>query len=380
MLFSREACKAMRSMFYKEQHDWNLKTLRVGWQKETKDGVHIIGEEHMLGYLLGKAKIKTGYTDSVDQEKLKYYTYKGNVDKIKRPKQLNVFHPVKTRKTYDALLEKVGVVDEAPQLEKRLAVAMVVSYESRDLVERALLLALRAYGKNVHDIVLVSKKFEHCDYFAKKYNAQIVQCRQTNVPYFLAYEQLYQYVLNETIATHVVSFDADTVIVDWDGEFPNLAGMRISYVAKHQRLVFEQLSKQWRRKHGRFVNVGCIHALHGSWVWLSRETIKEMAPHFFLEEVEWPSQEVNYAEEQILGYYLRLARRAQGLNSSLKDVEGIVDGKLGRYVLTNRVKWKSLDQLQVRHPVKTDEEFDDLLTSIKQEKAEAIKRYLSEHL
>lgn len=380
-LISREICEKIRNFFFKEEIDWPVELLRTGARKETADSECMIGEEHSIAWYLHQIGIATGYCETVDQTRKKYCTYMGDVYKIKRPDALHVFHPVKNESVFRKLLSVTGIErpNRSAQSDKSIALGLVVSYESKEKVECAILLASYVYSGSLSDIILVSKGFQHCEYFLKKYGVHIVEDHELDAAYFVSMEKLYSYFLENTIATHILSIDADTMCLRWDGEFPEIAGERLAFKHKHQQEVFVKMPTSWRKKNRDFEVAGCIHAIQGAYVFLARTLLEKMAEHFFLTKEEW-NPDIRPAEEQVMGHYIRRVRKKEGLPTSLASFSDIQERGNVKYIVTPRKKLLEKfkgDQTCAYHPVKTIEMLDKVLKECG-DYGEDLKRYLIE--
>lgn len=379
-LLSRSVCEKIRPLFFTKHCLWPIEYLRTGARKEIPGVECMIGEEHSIAWYLHQIGIATGYCETVDQQQIKYYTYKGVIEKIKKPKRLQVFHPIKTEKQFKQLLKKTGAeYTQSTKKTNSIALGLVLSYESKQLVERAILLALKTYSGYVSDIIFVSKGFEHIDYFVEKYGVHVVEDLEVDAAYFVSLQKLHLCYLEKTSASHLITMDADTVCLNWNKQFPDLAGERFAFPIRKQKALFALMPQQWQKTHPRFPFVGCIHAIQGGFVFIKRELVQQMSKYFYLEKLQW-SRDVRPAEEQVFGYYLRLVRQSEELPTSLEGYSDVQNSENERYVISPKrpfpVKAIESQKIEVYHPVKTNEDLLKVLTLL--EKGRELKEYLIE--
>lgn len=250
---------------------------------------------------------------------------------------------------------------------------------SRDihLLHRALLLAERAYRDSLQVIIIVRKEPVELDLKGLSSRIIVIDYLDNSVPQFFNMQKVYLSFIRETSATHLITIDPDTIVLDWDHTYHELAGQFIFYKKARIQERLQTMPPKVRHHFRSIQQTGCVHSIQGGWSMRSRQICERMAAQFFLDDTgEWKPEQWK-GHELFFGLYLKMA----GIRH-LRDRQAVrrfVD-KQARYFTEgerHRIR-KKLKKAHAFHPVKTQEDFDWLMDSLIPNHREQILQWLQE--
>lgn len=197
-----------------------------------------------------------------------------------------------------------------------ICLGFTISYEPVELIQQALSAALRAYGDACATCIIQTRTPRQTELKQLKCNKELIIIdMEPYAPTFIAVQNLCVRFL-QTDCSHFVKIDADTLILQWDQEFFDIAGRQILYKKGRLQKRFSQMPLNWQQdvltkaqqnKAQAFPQLGALRGVQGSYIMFSRKVVETIRPFFFEEDTLW--NDSNWAgEEQIFGYYLRMAR------------------------------------------------------------------------
>jgi hypothetical protein len=242
-----------------------------------------------------------------------------------------------------------------------LSLGLVVSFESDILIARCLHYATRVYKKALSEILIVSKVPRDFSFLNLPVPIKIKQYPDNLKPQFLNMQELYLLYLEQSSAEYLITLDADTLVLDWDGEFHELAGQFICYRPRRLIEYYNRMPPEWQTYnpyYQKLLTLYGIHSIQGGWSMRSRSLAKEMSTLFFVDNgIKWEPQHRG-GHELVFGLYLKMLDK-----ESLHKTESVQEwyNPLAHYFCSEPIeKSKELKNVHVVHPIKDDKAFEDL--------------------
>lgn len=170
--------------------------------------------------------------------------------------------------------------------DKTVVLALTLSYESEELLGRCLQLARCAFNGVLERVLIINNSDRGLESIARQHPVRILDAA-AGEPIFVRMQRFVEHFLDDTGAHALIKIDPDTVILQWDRRFPDLAGQMLHYHPRHQAMRWPHMPEWWRQENQDFIRPQYLHGIHGGYAWYSREVCRRLRPLFCGYDADW---------------------------------------------------------------------------------------------